>query len=75
MFRIQYNAFAMNEQYIYGIFEGTGPIYVVSDVDFLQEVLIKQFSIFHSPHNNFLDRMLKSNAASVFSSYGNQWRR
>jgi hypothetical protein len=34
MFRIQYNVFAMNEQYIYGIFEGTGPIYVVSDVDF-----------------------------------------
>jgi cytochrome P450 len=60
---------------IYGIFEGTRPIYVVSDVDFLQEVFIKQFSVFHSRHNNILVRMLKSNAASVFSAHGNQWRR
>jgi len=41
---------------IYGIFEGTRPIYVVSDVDFLQEVYIKQFSKFHSrPNNIFLE--------------------
>jgi cytochrome P450 family 3 subfamily A len=60
---------------IYGIFEGTRPIYVVSDVDFLQEVFIKQFSIFDSRHNSFLVRMIKSNAASLFSSHSNQWRR
>ena len=59
----------------YGIFEGTRPIYVTSDVDFLQEVYIKQFSIFHSRHNNILIHMLKTSAASLFSSYGNQWRR
>jgi len=38
---------------IYGLFEGTRPLYVVSDVEFLHEVLIKQFSSFHSrrlPH-------------------------
>jgi thromboxane-A synthase len=33
---------------IYGLFAGTRPMYVVSDVDFLQEVYIKQFSSFHS---------------------------
>jgi hypothetical protein len=33
---------------IYGLFEGTRPLYVVSDVEFLHEVLIKQFSSFHS---------------------------
>ncbi|CAF3793429.1 unnamed protein product [Rotaria sp. Silwood1] len=60
---------------IYGIFEGTCPTYVVSDVNFLQEVFIKQFSMFHSRHNNILVRMLKSNAASLFSSHANQWRR
>src|ERR1700733_6571562 len=32
---------------IYGLFAGTQPMYVVSDVDFLQEVYIKQFSSFH----------------------------
>ncbi|CAF4386658.1 unnamed protein product, partial [Rotaria sordida] len=33
---------------IYGIFEGPNPMYIVSDVDFLHEVYIKQFSSFHS---------------------------
>jgi hypothetical protein len=60
---------------IYGIFEGTRPIYVISDVDFLQEVYIKQFSIFHSRHNNILTRMFKTNTTSLFTAYGNQWRR
>jgi cytochrome P450 len=60
---------------IYGIFQGTTPIYVVSDVDFLQEVFIKQFSIFHSRRNNVLVRMIKSKGASLFSSHANQWRR
>ncbi len=60
---------------IYGIFEGTRPIYVVSDVDFLQEVYIKQFSIFHFRHNNILTRMFKTNATSLFTANGNQWRR
>ncbi|CAF2836633.1 unnamed protein product [Rotaria sp. Silwood2] len=60
---------------IYGIFQGIRPIYVVSDVDFLQEVFIKQFSVFHSRPNNIFIRMIKSNAASLFSAHGNQWRR
>jgi len=60
---------------IYGIFQGTRPMYVVSDVDFLQEVFIKQFSVFHSRPNNIFIRILKSNAPSLFTAHDNQWRR
>ncbi|CAF4513189.1 unnamed protein product, partial [Rotaria sp. Silwood2] len=42
---------------IYGLYDGTRPLYVVSDVDFLQEVFIKQFSCFHSHRFSFLLRM------------------
>ena len=37
---------------IYGIYEGTLPIFVVSDPDFLQEAFIKQFSVFHARKKN-----------------------
>ena len=60
---------------IYGIFQGARPMYVASDVDFLQEVYIKQFSIFHSRHNTILTRMFKTDATSLFTADGNQWRR
>lgn len=60
---------------IYGIFQGTRPIYVVSDVDFLQEVYIKQFSNFHSRHRIILTRMFNTEANSLFTAPGNQWRR
>jgi hypothetical protein len=43
---------------IYGLFEGSRPMYVVSDVDFIQEVYIKQFASFHS-------RRLWNNMAST----------
>ncbi|CAF3464471.1 unnamed protein product, partial [Rotaria sp. Silwood2] len=52
---------------LYGIFQGTRPIYVASDVDFLQELFIKQFSLFHSRPMNFLVRMLKSIAPGLAS--------
>jgi cytochrome P450 len=32
---------------VYGIFEGTRPMYIVSDVNFLEEVYIEKFSSFH----------------------------
>ena len=61
---------------IYGIFQGTTPIYIVSNVDFLQEVFIKQFSIFHSRPLNFLIKMIRARAApSLFTSPANHWRR
>jgi cytochrome P450 len=50
-------------------------MYVVSDIDFLQEIFIKQFSSFHSRRVNFLLSIRKSNGASLFSAHANQWRR
>lgn len=60
---------------IYGIYEGTRPTYVVSDIDFLQEVFIRQFSSFHSRRDNFLNRALGSKGAHLFSANADQWRR
>jgi cytochrome P450 len=60
---------------IYGLFEGTRPIYVVSDIEFLQEVFIKQFSSFHSRRSNFLIRTLHSKGIHLFSANADQWRR
>jgi cytochrome P450 family 13 len=60
---------------VYGLFEGTRPMYVVSDIDFLQEIFIKQFSAFHSRRVNFLISIRKSNGANLFSAHADQWRR
>ncbi|UJR20002.1 hypothetical protein I4U23_023136 [Adineta vaga] len=60
---------------IYGLFEGTRPVYVVSDVDFLQEVFIKQFSSFHSRRRPFITRSIKGNRGHLFSAQADQWRR
>ncbi len=60
---------------IYGLFEGTRPMYVVSDLDFLQEVFIKQFSTFHSRRTNFFINILKGKQAHLFTAHGSQWRR
>ncbi len=60
---------------IYGLFEGTRPMYVVSDIDFLQEVFIKQFSTFHSRRTNFLSNLSKSKGAHLFNAHASQWRR
>ncbi|CAF0997330.1 unnamed protein product [Adineta steineri] len=60
---------------IYGIFEGIRPVYVVSDVDFLQEVFVKQFSSFHSRRRPFITRNFKGNRGHLFSAQADQWRR
>ncbi|CAF2404456.1 unnamed protein product [Rotaria sp. Silwood2] len=60
---------------IYGLFMGTTPMYVVSDVDFLQEVYIKQFSSFHS---RIIARALRTESpgrVNLFRSIGARWRR
>jgi cytochrome P450 len=60
---------------IYGLFEGTRPMYVVSDVDFLQEVYIKQFSSFHS---RSFPKILQGNnnkKVHLFKATGPKWRR
>jgi cytochrome P450 family 3 subfamily A len=50
-------------------------MYVVSDIDFLQEVFIKQFSMFHSRRTNFLSNLSKSKGAHLFNAHASQWRR
>ena len=60
---------------IYGVFEGTQPIYIVSDVDFVQEVYIKQFSSFHSRYLNFFHQMQQSHGSHLFFALGDEWRR
>jgi cytochrome P450 len=60
---------------IYGLFAGTRPMYVVSDVDFLQEVYIKQFSSFHSRAAPRLNRVETDNNVHIFRASGARWRR
>ena len=68
---------AWTNQYgpIYGLFEGTRPMYVVSDVEFLQEVYIRQFSSFHSRRLPFLARMETGTLDTIFGASGAKWRR
>jgi cytochrome P450 len=60
---------------IYGLYEGTRPLYVVSDVEFLHEVFIKQFSSFHSRRVLFLARMGSGTPETLFGASGTTWRR
>ena len=56
---------------IYGLYEGTIPVFVTSDVDFLQEVFIKQFSVFSARRPTLLDGFV----SNLFSAIGPTWRR
>ncbi|CAF1113754.1 unnamed protein product [Didymodactylos carnosus] len=58
---------------IYGIYEGTTPTYVVSNVNFLQEVLIKQFSNFHA--RKVAVRTTNAQLVNLFNSDGARWKR
>ncbi len=60
---------------IYGLFEGTRPLYVVSDVEFLHEVLIKQFSSFHSRRLPFIIQKSRGNKVHLLGSTGAKWHR
>jgi cytochrome P450 family 13 len=60
---------------IYGLFEGTRPVYVVSDVEFLQQVYIRQFSSFDSRRVPFLIRIKNGNRVPLFGAEGSRWRR
>ncbi|CAF1467819.1 unnamed protein product, partial [Rotaria sordida] len=60
---------------IYGLFVGTKPMYVVSDVDFLQEVFIKQFSSFHSRDIPEILRNENDGIIHLFRATGARWRR
>jgi cytochrome P450 len=60
---------------IYGLFLGRLPMYVVSNVDFLQEVYIKQFSLFQSRHLSILLRLQTGNKIHLFRAVNTRWRR
>ena len=56
---------------IYGVYEGTNPMFVVSDPDFIQEVFVKQFSVFHARKMSVMDDI----AHDIFYNFGAKWRR
>ena len=60
---------------IYGLYEGTRPLYIVSDVEFLREVFINQFSSFHSRRLPFIIRKSKNSVAHLLGSSGETWHR
>lgn len=60
---------------IFGLYEGRRPVYVVSDVEFLHEVFVKQFSLFHSRRVPFLARMGRGTHENLFGSEGPTWRK
>jgi thromboxane-A synthase len=60
---------------VYGLFEGSCPMYVVSDVDFLQEIYIKQFASFHSRRLPFVMKFSRGNKVHILAASGDKWRR
>ena len=60
---------------IFGLYKGSRPMYIVSDVDFLEQVFIKQFSAFHSRHVPFLTRKMNGNHVNLFGASGARWNR
>ena len=66
------------EQYgsLYGLFEGFRPVYVTSDVNFIEEVFVRQFSRFHSRRTTFSSRILGDEHGNVLSSnIAHQWKK
>ncbi len=59
---------------VYGLFQGTRPVYVVSDIKFIEEVFITQFARFYSrgPHlgseilGKEYDNILTTNTAEIW---------
>jgi cytochrome P450 len=60
---------------IYGLFHGSCPMYVVSDVDFIQEIYIKQFASFHSRRLPFLVKQSSGHKPHLLAAQGATWRR
>ena len=60
---------------IYGLFEGTRPLYIVSDVNFLNEVFVKQFDLFQSRSVPFLMKEVRDHQVHMFGASGQTWRR
>jgi len=53
---------------MYGLFEGTRPVYVTSDIKFMQEILITQFTRFHARRMSLANRILGKEHFNVLSA-------
>lgn len=71
----QYEKWTNDYGPIYGLYEGQRPVYVVSDVDFLEKVFVNEFSKFHSRRVPFVSRLSNGNYVHLFGAEGNRWRR
>ena len=71
----QWEAWTKQFGSLYGLYEGTRPVYVSSNVDFLEEVFIKQFSSFHSRRLPFVTRLSIGEHVHLFAADGPRWRR
>ncbi|CAF1257314.1 unnamed protein product [Didymodactylos carnosus] len=60
---------------IYSLFEGSTPVYVVSDVNLLQEIFIKQISNFNARKLTLTPIPPTSPHASLLITGGNTWKR
>ncbi|CAF4437808.1 unnamed protein product, partial [Rotaria sp. Silwood2] len=60
---------------IYGMFEGRNPVWVVSDIEFLQEVFIKQFGNFSSRKTTVFSRPSTGKRVHLFDAQGIKWKR
>ncbi|CAF1123843.1 unnamed protein product [Adineta ricciae] len=71
----QYRRWTQQYGSIYGLFEGTRPMYVVSDVEFLHEVYINQFALFNERSVPFLMKTVRGHQVHMFGASGSTWRR
>lgn len=60
---------------IYGLYEGSRPMYVASDVEFLQEVYIKQFTSFNARRVPFIMKQNLGQKSHLLAAHGATWRR
>ncbi|CAF4005339.1 unnamed protein product [Adineta steineri] len=59
----------------YGLFEGTCPVYVSSNLEFLQEVFVKQFIKFNSRRKTFFAHLAGEERAHLVIAEADQWKR
>ena len=61
---------------VYGLFEGLRPLYVISDIDFVQEVFVSQFTRFCARRTPLLTRVLGNQRLHVLAANSaEQWKR
>lgn len=61
---------------VYGLFEGTRLVYVVSDIKFMEEIFITQFGRFYARRSSLVNRLLGQENVNVLSANISQlWKR